>query len=58
MVCNSNSEANGYFPELIAWETDGERTPAQTYDGQELVNLGGVVLVTRETADALEAEAA
>lgn len=29
MVANSNSEANEYFRELIAWETEGDRTPAQ-----------------------------
>lgn len=30
MVANSNSEANEYFRELLAWETEGERTPIQT----------------------------
>jgi hypothetical protein len=30
VVANSNSEANEYFRELLAWETDGDRTPIQT----------------------------
>jgi len=30
VVANSNDEANGYFRELIEWETEGEMTPIQT----------------------------
>ncbi len=39
MVANSNSEANEYFRELIAWETDGERTPIQTDPSPEAMDI-------------------
>lgn len=56
MVCNTNPCE--YLPALIELETEGERSPAQTFNGEALVNLGGIVLVTRETAEALLSEAA
>lgn len=36
MVANSNDAANEYFRALIAWETEGERTPAQQPTEEQL----------------------
>lgn len=54
----TNFDTTAWLAEMRAIETEGERTPAQTYQGQPLINLGGVVLVTPETAAALAMEAA
>jgi hypothetical protein len=43
MVDSYNFEA--WIAEHIAMETEGERTPAQTYNGERLVNVAGVALV-------------
>jgi len=42
--CNDSACAE-WLREQIAMETEGERTPAQTYHGEPLINVGGVVLV-------------
>lgn len=34
-----------WIAECLAMETEGERTPAQTYHGERLVNVAGVALV-------------
>jgi hypothetical protein len=39
---SSNAE---WLREQIAMETEGATTPAQTYHGEPLVNVAGVVLV-------------
>jgi len=50
MVANSYSEANEYFRELLAWETDGERTPVQTDPSPELFDERIPALLRRQAA--------
>lgn len=37
MVANGNDDSNERFHALIDWETEGERTPAQTSEPHEAV---------------------
>lgn len=50
MVANSYSEANEYFRELIAWETDGDRTPVQTDPSPEAMDMYIPALLRRQAA--------
>ena len=50
MVANSNSEANEYFRELLAWETDGERTPVQTDPPEDVMDIYTPALLRRQAA--------
>lgn len=50
MVANSNSEANEYFRELLAWETDGERTPVQTDPSPASMDIYTPALLRRQAA--------
>lgn len=56
MVDSYNFEA--WIAEHIAMETEGERTPVQTYHGERLVNVGGVVLVPESRVAELLSEVA
>jgi hypothetical protein len=56
MVTNSDGDT-GRFKFLADWEHD-DPEQAPTYRNEPLVNLGGIVLATRETAEALLSEAA
>jgi len=55
--CNDSACAE-WLREQIAMETEGERTPAQTYHGEPLVNLAGVVLVPASRVAELLSEVA
>jgi hypothetical protein len=50
VVANSNDEANGYFRELIAWETEGERTPIQTDPSPESMDMYIPALLRRQAS--------
>lgn len=50
MVANSNSEANEYFRELIAWETDGDRSPIQTDPDPAVLDETTPMLLRRQAA--------
>jgi hypothetical protein len=56
MVTNGPGDT-GRFKVLNDWEHD-DPEQAPTYRQQRLVNLGGILLATPETAEALEAEEA
>lgn len=56
MIDNLNPTA--WFREHIAMEAEGEVTPAQTYNGERLVNLAGVALVPESMVAELLSEAA
>lgn len=56
MVDSYNFEA--WIREHIAMETEGERTPAQTYHGERLINVAGVALVPESMVAELLAEVA
>ena len=53
---NSDGDTGRFKFLADAEHDDPEQAP--TYQQRKLVNLGGVVLVTQETADALELEEA
>jgi len=50
VVANSNSEANEYFRELIAWETEGDRTPVQTDPSPEAMDMYTPALLRKQAA--------
>jgi hypothetical protein len=50
VVANSNSEANEYFRELIAWETEGDRTPIQTDPSPDVMDIYTPALLRRQAA--------
>lgn len=50
MVTNSNSEANEYFHELIAWETEGERTPAQSEPSPDALDIFKPAFLRKQAA--------
>lgn len=56
MVCNTKPDE--WLKAMADLETEEARTPAQTFKGEPLINLSGMALVTRETAEALASEAA
>lgn len=55
-LCNSDTTA--WLREQIAMEAEGEITPAQTYHGERLVNVAGVVLVPESQVAELLSEVA
>lgn len=58
MSSNTDGDKSKYFRDLIKWETEGERTPAQhTFNGQALVRIADA-WVTPETAAEFLAECA
>jgi hypothetical protein len=58
MSSNTDGDKTQWFHDLIEWECEGERTPAQTYHGERLVNVAGVALVPESRVAELLSEVA
>lgn len=54
----TNFDPIAWLRDQIAMESEGEVTPAQTYNGERLVNLGGVALVPESMVAELLSEVA
>lgn len=55
----TNADTAAWLAECRAMEAEGELTPAQTYNGERLVNVAGVALVPESmVAELLEGVAA
>lgn len=58
MSSNTDGDKTEYFRDVLSWETEGEKTPAQmTYEGKPLVRIADT-WVTPETAAEFFAERA